>query len=193
MSYSPKEIDLASLPARFLDAATDIRFLLLDVDGVLTDGQLRFDADGRECKYVHVHDASGLVHWRMAGHEAGLLSGRQSRGIQERADELGMTEVHLGKLDKLAVYEEFLARRGFEDRDVCYFGDDILDIPVLRRVALPITVPQARPDTRKVCSYVTEAPAGQGAVREVVEILLRLQGKYQAILDLDGRRSGDAT
>ncbi|MCB9882678.1 MAG: HAD hydrolase family protein [Planctomycetes bacterium] len=185
--YVPQEIDLDALPAHFRSVARDIRFVLLDVDGILTDGRLHFDADGREMKSIHAHDASGIVHWQRAGHEAGLLSGRRSRGIQERADELGMIEVHLGKLDKLSVYEDLLARRGLDDSVMCYFGDDLLDIPVLRRVALPITVPQARPDTRKVCQYVTRAPAGHGAVREVIEVLLRIQGHYDAILESDGR------
>ncbi|HMQ21303.1 MAG TPA: HAD hydrolase family protein [Planctomycetota bacterium] len=189
----PPEIDLNALPDRFLEVAHAIRFILLDVDGILTDGRLHFDADGRELKSMHVHDASGIVHWSRAGHETGLLSGRRSRGIADRADELGMTEVHLGKLDKLAVYEDLLARRGFDDSMMCYFGDDLLDIPVLERVALPITVRQARPDVRKVCSYVTEAPAGFGAVREVIEVLLKLQGRYDAILASDGRGPRSST
>lgn len=189
MAHCPREIEVESLPDAFRRAAPGIRFLLLDVDGILTDGQLRFDPDGRECKYMHAHDASGLVHWQRAGHEAGLLSGRHSRGIQERADELGMTEVHLGKLDKRTVFEGLLSRRGLEASEICYFGDDVLDMPVLARVGLPVTVAQARPYVRDLCTYVTEAPAGHGAVREVVELLLRLQGRFDDVVRGDIERS----
>lgn len=189
MAFSPPEIDIASLPERFRSAAAEIRFLLLDVDGILTDGQLRFDPDGRECKYVHAHDASGIVHWKRAGHEAGMLSGRHSRGIQERADELGMQEVHLGKLEKGRVFDEILERRGLRADEVCYFGDDVLDMPVLERVGMPVTVAQARPYVRDLCCYVTQAPAGHGAVREVIELVLKLQGRFDEVIRGDISRS----
>jgi len=164
--------------------------LLLDVDGVLTDGRLFFDGEGRESKVFHVHDGSGLAHWRRSGFATGLLSGRDSTAVRARAAELGIRELHLGVRDKSARLDEILQSLGLDETEVCYVGDDLLDLPVLRRVGAPISVPQARPEVREAALYVTRAPAGGGAVREVVELLLRAKGLYGSVVDACGRPGG---
>lgn len=171
--------DLATLAA--------IEFLLLDVDGVLTDGRLWFDGDGRECKQWHCHDAAGLAYWHRAGGRSGLLSGRGGDGTERRARELGIHEVILKRLDKGLALEELLARTGLDPQRVCYVGDDIIDLPVLRRVGFAVTVPEARPDVFAVAHHVTTRGAGAGAVRDTIETLLQARGVWQQVLQKDGR------
>ena len=175
-----------SLPEVILERLRKVTFLLLDVDGIQTDGRLPFDAEGRECKTFHVHDGAGMAYWRRTGHGVGFISGRDSLPVRRRAEELGIAEVHLGRKRKIEVLEDLCQRLGLDESEVCYMGDDLLDLPVLRRVGVPITVPQARDEVQEVCIYVTQTPAGQGAVREVVEILLQAQGRWQEILDATG-------
>ncbi len=164
-----------------------IRLLLLDVDGVLTDGKLYFDAEGRETKIFHVHDGSGLVYWRRLGFCTALLSGRESSAVRARAESLRIDEVHLGLKTKLETFEEILARRGLNPEECLYMGDDLLDLPVLRAAGVAVTVPQGRPQVKAVCDFITAAGAGEGAVREVVETLLVAKGLFEKILAVDGQ------
>lgn len=164
-----------------------VEMLLMDVDGVLTDGRLYFDAAGRETKVFHVHDGSGLVYWKRKGFVSGFLSGRDSPTVRKRAEELQVDEVHLGGLDKVRILETILTRRGLDAERVLYMGDDFLDIPVLKRVGVPVTVPEARPEVKEVCCYVTRASAGAGAVRETVELMLRAKGLFSSIVAESGR------
>jgi 3-deoxy-D-manno-octulosonate 8-phosphate phosphatase (KDO 8-P phosphatase) len=167
-------------------ALARIRFLLTDVDGVLTDGRLHFDAHGNEYKTFHVHDAAGLVYWHRSGGLSGFVSGRRGRIVEMRAEELGVQEVHLGRLDKVAVLDEILARRSLAPAEVAYVGDDLLDIPAMRRVGLAATVPNARPEVKAIAHYVTSVAGGDGAVREVVELLMRARGRWDEIVRKDG-------
>ena len=116
------------------EALRQIEFLLLDVDGVLTDGRVHFDFEGREYKSFHVHDAAGIVYWHRAGGRSGFLSGRGGEIVARRAEELGVHEVVLGRIDKAAAFDELLARQQITPERVAYVGDDLLDLPVLRRV-----------------------------------------------------------
>ena len=185
-----KDSPTAGLAESLLKKLRQVTFLLLDVDGIRTNGRLPFDADGRECKTFHVHDGAGVAYWRRVGHGVGFLSGRDSVPVRKRAEELGVTEVHLGRGRKLEVLEDISTRLDLEPEQICYMGDDFLDLPVLRKVGVPITVPLARPEVKDVCVYVTETPAGQGAVREVVEQLLKAQGRFREILDASGLPPG---
>lgn len=184
-SRSPRP-RFGSFSEELLERFRKVTFLLLDVDGIQTDGRLPFDAEGRECKTFHVHDGAGVAYWRRTGHGVGFLSGRDSIPVRRRAEELGVGEVHLGRKRKIDVLEDLCHRLALEESQVCYMGDDLLDLPVLRRVGVPITVPQARDEVKEVCIHVTRTPAGEGAVREVVEILLQAQGRWQEILDATG-------
>lgn len=163
-----------------------IRILVTDVDGVLTDGCIQFDGSGHELKTFHVHDGAGLVYWHRAGGLSGFLSGRQSRVVTERAEELGVHEVHLGHLDKRPVLEDILRRRGLREAQLAYMGDDLADLPALELAGLAVTVPDARPEVVERAHYVTAAPGGRGAVREVVELLLKARGRWDEVVQRSG-------
>ena len=164
----------------------DIRLLLTDIDGVLTDGLIHIDGAGQEVKSFHVHDGAGLVYWHRAGGLSGFVSGRRSKVVTERAAELGVHELHLGSMHKLPIVEDILARRELLPAQVAYMGDDISDIPVLRLVGFAASVPNARPEVFDHVHHVTSVPGGHGAVREVVEILLKARHAWDDIL----RRGG---
>ena len=169
------------------DRLARIRFLLTDVDGVLTDGRLHFDHQGNETKVFHVHDGAAFAYWHRAGFGSGFLSGRDCPAVVHRAAGLGIAEVHLGNLDKLPVAEEIARRRGLEMYEIAYIGDDLLDLPVLRRVGFAAAVPNGRPEVRAVAHYVTAVAGGAGAVREVVEIILKAKGLWDDVVATDGR------
>ena len=160
-----------------------IRLLILDVDGVLTDGRIIIDDDGVEQKQFYVRDGSGIKYWHRAGNVSAILSGRKSGAVVARARELGIAVVRQGAKDKLAAYESILAETGFSDGETAYIGDDLPDLPVLRRVGFPAAVADGVPEVRRAALYVTERPGGRGAVREVIEKLLRLQGRWAKVLE----------
>jgi 3-deoxy-D-manno-octulosonate 8-phosphate phosphatase (KDO 8-P phosphatase) len=164
-----------------------IEFLLLDVDGVLTDGRVHFDRDGQEYKSFHVHDASGIVYWHRRGGRSGLLSGRGGEVVERRAKELGIHEVMLRRIDKQNAFQELLQRLQLDPQRIAYVGDDLLDLPVLRAVGFAATVPEARPEVLAVAQFVARRPAGFGAVRDVVEELLRARGVWDDIVRGEGR------
>ncbi|HEY1191049.1 MAG TPA: HAD hydrolase family protein [Gemmata sp.] len=158
--------------------AAAIELLLLDVDGVLTDGSVAYLDDGRELKRFHVRDGSGLKLWRAAGKRAAIVSGRNSRAVERRASELGVAPVLQGRDDKLAALDEVLRATGFAPEQVCAIGDDLPDVPVLRRCGLAVAVPDACPEARAAAHHVTAVPGGHGAVRDAIEWLLKLQGRW---------------
>lgn len=164
-----------------------IELLLLDVDGVLTDGRLHFDNEGREYKSFHVHDAAGLVYWHRSGRRSGFLSGRGGDVVQRRAKELGVHEVVLQRVDKQQAFAEVLARQGLQPQQVAYMGDDLLDLPVLRQVGLAATVPEARAEVAAAAQFVTRRGAGFGAARDVVELLMQAQDSWSNVVAKDGR------
>ena len=168
-----------------------IRLLILDVDGVLTDGRIIVDDRGSETKVFHVRDGHGLVMLMRYGIDVILLSGRRSAAVEHRARDLGIAEVHQGIHQKVEVLESILSGRGFDPTDVAYIGDDVVDIPVLRRVGLAVAVADAVGEVRSLADYVTVSPGGQGAVREVCEQILKAQGKWAeaaARYEFAGRR-----
>ena len=169
------------------DALRAIEFLLLDVDGVLTDGRIHFDFEGREYKSFHVHDAAGLIYWHRAGGRSGFLSGRGGEVVERRARELGVHDVMLGRVDKAEAFGELLERQSLEPEQVAYVGDDLLDLPVLKQVGFAATVPEARHEVLESAQFVTERSGGFGAARDVIELLLRARGSWQTVVDKDGR------
>ena len=166
-----------------------IRFLLTDIDGVLTDGRLYFDHAGHETKVFHVLDGAGFAYWHRAGFLSGFLSGRDCEAVVHRAAGLGVTEIHLGNLDKVPVLEAIAEKHGLALDEFAYIGDDLLDLPVLRRVGFAVSVANGRPEVRDQAHYVTETPGGRGAVREVVELLLKAKGLWDDVVARDGRSS----
>jgi len=155
-----------------------VRLLVLDVDGVLTDGGLYAGPDG-EWKRFHVHDGLALARAAAAGLPVAVVSSRRSEAVARRCAELGVAEVHQGVGDKLAVYEALRARHRCADADVAGMGDDLPDLPLLRRVGLAIAPADAVPAVRRAAHWVTRAPGGNGAVREALEALLRARGAWQ--------------
>lgn len=160
----------------------DINFLIVDVDGVLTDGRIFCSDKGDEQKVFHVKDGSGIAFWHRAGKKTAILSGRKSKAVEHRAKELGIEEVYQDATKKLEVYEKILKKHRLKDEEVCYIGDDLIDIPVLRRVGFAVAVAGSPPEVLEGVDYVTRTSGGQGAVREVVEKILKFQGKWQDIL-----------
>lgn len=166
------------LPGR----AAAIELLLLDVDGVLTDGSVIYADDGSELKRFHVRDGSGLKLWRAAGKRSAIVSGRKSAAVERRAAELGIAPVLQGRDDKLAAFTDVLAESGLRPEQVCAIGDDLPDVPVLRRCGLAVAVGDACPEVRSVAHYVTDAPGGRGAVREAIEWVLKASGRWDELV-----------
>lgn len=160
----------------------DIQMLVLDVDGVLTDGTLVIHSDGGESKLFNTHDGHGIRMWQRAGLKVALLSGRASESTRRRAEQLNIEYVFEDCFDKLPVLEEFLARLGLSPEAVAYVGDDLMDLPVIRFVGFGAAVANAVDDLKKHADYVTERPGGSGAVREVIEYILKKNGKWRELL-----------
>ncbi|MBI5603981.1 MAG: HAD-IIIA family hydrolase [Deltaproteobacteria bacterium] len=165
-----------------LQKAQKIRLLLLDVDGVLTDGRILYNENGREIKVFHVQDGQGIRWLQRWGMEVGFLSGRSSRAVEARAKELGISLLFQGVKDKIKTFEMILKRTKFDQEEVCFMGDDFIDLPLLKRVGLSISVINGHPLVQKEVDYVTRTAGGNGAVREVSEFILKAQGKWGAIL-----------
>jgi 3-deoxy-D-manno-octulosonate 8-phosphate phosphatase (KDO 8-P phosphatase) len=167
---------MAAPSGRVIARAKGVTFLLLDVDGVLTDGRLTLTSDAPEVKSFHIHDGHGIKQLFRAGIEVGILSGRRSLIVDHRAKELGIAEVHQGVEDKLAVYDALLGRRRLRDQDVAYVGDDVPDLQVLKRVGFAVTVRNGHDAVKRSVHYTTVRKGGEGAVREVTDLLLRAKG-----------------
>lgn len=157
-----------------------IHVLVLDVDGVLTDGRLVLLPGGEMATAFHVHDGSAIKVWQRSGGEVAIISGRKNPAVQHRAAELGIQEVHTGMSDKLLPYGDMLARRDWHDCAIAYIGDDLPDVPPMRRCAFPVAVADASPAVKRSARFVTRRPGGCGAVAETVELLLRKQRKWDA-------------
>lgn len=162
----------AGADAQLLRRAAGVRLLILDVDGVLTDGRLHYDAEGRECKSFHVRDGFGIKRVMAAGIEVAVISGRRSRSAAGRMTELGIRHVMLGREDKAAALDELLAQLGLGADCAACVGDDVPDIPVMQRVALPIAVADCHSSILPAAAWRTSLPGGAGAVREVCDLLL---------------------
>ena len=156
-----------------------IEMLVVDVDGVLTDGSIIYTDQGAEHKAFHVRDGSGLKIWLACGKKASLLTGRSSSIVIRRAAELGLTAVVQGAGDKLKAFRELLAEHKLSAEQAAYVGDDVPDVPVLRSCGLAVAVADACQEARDLAHYVTQLPGGRGAVRETIELLLRSQGRWQ--------------
>ncbi len=160
-----------------------IRLLATDVDGVMTDGRIYMGNDGAEMKAFHVRDGSGIKYAQRAGIPVAFITGRSSKLVDRRAEELGVKEVFQGAIDKRLPFAELLERHGLEPREVAYVGDDLLDIPIMRQVGYAAAVADARPEVIEVSHVVTETKGGEGAVREVVETILKAQGLWDGIME----------
>jgi 3-deoxy-D-manno-octulosonate 8-phosphate phosphatase (KDO 8-P phosphatase) len=149
-----------------------IKLLLLDVDGVLTDGRLYYGPSGEQIKAFFVRDGYGLKLWHEAGFRSGIISGRDSDIVSFRAAETSMSFVYQGNDDKQSAFDELVVEAGVSTDEIAFVGDDTLDIPVFKRVGLAVAVADAHEDVRSSAHYVTKTRGGRGAVREVIDLLL---------------------
>jgi 3-deoxy-D-manno-octulosonate 8-phosphate phosphatase (KDO 8-P phosphatase) len=162
--------------------ARRVRLLLLDVDGVLTDCSVVIDSTGREAKTFSIRDGAALVWARRAGIEVGLLSGRPSEATSRRAAELGIDLVIQGGPDKREPFRRLLAERGLDAADVAYMGDDLADLPILARVGLAAVPADATPEAASHAHWIASACGGRGAVRELVELVMRARGDWDRLV-----------
>jgi YrbI family 3-deoxy-D-manno-octulosonate 8-phosphate phosphatase len=172
--------------ARLKERARSVKLVLMDIDGVLTNGLIyhfvNTAGDLVEFKGVHAQDSIAMVWMADLGLKTGVISGRNSRGMEERLKILKASFIYQGRLDKLAVFEEILSKAGARAQEVLYIGDDLPDLPVLTRAGIAVAVHNARPEVKAVAHWVSKAKGGEGAVREVAEFLLRCQGRWKDIL-----------
>ncbi len=162
------------------DTKPQIKLLLLDVDGIMTDGRVIYDNNGVETKAFDVKDGHGLKMLQRAGIRVGIITGRQSEVVKHRAAELGIEILYQGAKVKLGPYEEILQDLKLTDAEVAYMGDDLVDLPILRRVGFSVTVSDAVDEVKPWVDYVTIRPGGRGAVREICDLLLKRMGAWEA-------------
>ena len=164
------------------DRCRNIELVLSDVDGVLTSGGIVFDNQGIESKEFHVRDGLGIQLWHRAGFRFGILTARTSHIVRLRAVELGIDIVRQGFEDKLQVAQQIVAQQGLQMEQVCYIGDDLTDLPVIRRVGLGVAVSDAAQEVRMVAHWTTTTPGGRGAVRELIETLLKAKNRWDDLI-----------
>lgn len=162
--------------------AQQIRLLILDVDGVLTDGGLFFGDDGQEYKMFNSRDGHGMRMLQDAGIPIGIITGRESEVVKHRMQNLGVAHVYQGQREKLPAFEALLNEVGLRAEQVAYVGDDVVDLPILTRVGLAIAVQDAHPLVKQHAHWTTPLGGGRGAVRDVCELILQAQGKLEDVL-----------
>ncbi|GLP95827.1 3-deoxy-manno-octulosonate-8-phosphatase KdsC [Paraferrimonas sedimenticola] len=158
-------------------AAKNIKLLICDVDGVFSDGRIYLGNQGEELKAFHTRDGYGVKALLSVGIEVAVITGRQSNIVQQRMQQLGLSEIHQGVEDKLSVYQALVSRMHLRREDVAYIGDDLVDLEVMAEVGLAVAVADAHPLVLKACEYHTSLPGGRGAVRELSDLILQSQGK----------------
>ena len=161
----------------------NIKLVIIDVDGVLTDGTIYIDSEGRETKAFNVLDGTGIAYLHRSGIKTAIISGRTCKSVIYRAKELDITDVYQGAKNKLDAYKEILKKHALRDEEICYIGDDLIDMPILYRVGFPVAVANATPFVKQHSAYVTKARGGCGAVREVAEKILKYQDKWDFIME----------
>ncbi|NPA58801.1 MAG: HAD hydrolase family protein [Aquificae bacterium] len=159
-----------------------VNWLIMDVDGVLTDGSIIYDSLGNELKVFSVKDGMGITLLHRAGIKTAVLTSRNSPMVKKRAEELEINRIIQGAKDKLELYGRLKEEEGFMDSEVAYIGDDYVDLPVMKTVAVPITVPDAPEELKKTALYITQNGGGKGAVREVCELILKAKGVFEQVV-----------
>lgn len=173
--------------------ARNVRLVILDVDGVLTDGGIYITANGELYKPFHVRDGLGIRLWEKAGGHTAVITGRTSEILAYRAQELGISDVYMGNLDKRNAYNKLKYKFQLQDAEIAYIGDDLIDLPIMVQAGLPIAVGDAVDEVKAVASMVMKANGGQGAVREALEFILRAQHKWNKIVESFQRPVGRIT
>lgn len=172
--------------AEALVTNTDIRLLVLDVDGVLTDGTLLMDDEGRQWRGFHIQDGLGIRMWRETGRKAAILTSKQSQTVAKRAEMLKIDHLEQGAEDKLPGLERILAEADVPSEQTAYLGDDLLDLAAMRRVGYPMAVANAVDEVKQAAKYVTRNAGGHGAVREAIEHLLKAHNAWDQAIEAIG-------
>ena len=162
-----------------LPIAARIRMLVIDVDGVLTDGGLYYDDKGRITKRFNVQDGLGIKLAQAAGLQLAVMTGLSSPAVQARISELGITRYYHGFKNKVPIIEQMARDEGISLKEMAYIGDDWVDAGPLLRVGLPMTVPNAQPEIKQIAGWISQSPGGHGAVREAIVLILRAQGRLE--------------
>lgn len=162
--------------------AKKIKMLILDIDGVMTDGRIIYDSKGCELKCFNVLDGMGLAVLSQAKIKVALVTAKGSQAVLHRARDIRAAEVCQNAHDKLKPYNQILKKHKLKNEDICFMGDDLVDLPVMKRAGLSVSVPNACPEAKRIAHYVTKKQGGKGAVREIVEIILHAQNKWPKIL-----------
>lgn len=165
-----------------LELAKAIKLVIFDVDGVLTDGSLFYGDDGQEYKAFHSRDGHGMKMLRDSGVDVAIITGRTSEVVNHRMKNLNVHHVYQGRLEKLPAFEELITKLDLQPEQVAYVGDDVVDLPIMTRVGLAITVPGAHELAKQHAHWVTTQPAGGGAGRDVCEMIMKAQGTYDTII-----------
>lgn len=174
---------MTNMDAALRERAADVRMLVLDVDGVLTDGKLYFDHNGNELKAFDTRDGLGIKALQRFGIEVAVITGRESGAVSHRMAQLQVKHVYQGREDKLSAFLNLLELTGLDAAQVCFAGDDWIDLPLLMRVGLAVSVPDAEDRVKEHAHLVTKRKGGDGAVREICNLILAAQNKDQIILD----------
>jgi len=173
----------AKNPGSLSEIAAGIELLILDVDGVLTDGSIILDNEGNEYKAFHVRDGHGIKMLQHAGVRVAIITGRYSGVVDRRARELGIADVYQKCKDKSAAFSELVQKYSLSDKEVAYVGDDIVDAAVIRRAGLPVSVADAAEEIKDCSLLITTRRGGKGAVREVTDFILKAKGLWDGIID----------
>jgi len=162
------------------ERAKRLKLVVFDVDGVMTDGGLMLSDNGLESKIFHSQDGLGLKLLKASGVEMAIVTGRTSNVVVKRAENIGITHYHQGIENKLEAFDLILKETGFSYEEAAFMGDDVIDLPPMRRAGLAVTVPHAMPLVKEHAHYVTSREAGHGAVRELCELIMQAQGTFDA-------------
>jgi 3-deoxy-D-manno-octulosonate 8-phosphate phosphatase (KDO 8-P phosphatase) len=169
-------------PTELTARCQSIELLVADVDGVMTDGAVVLDDRGIETKHFHVRDGLGFGLWHRAGKQAAILSGRMTAAVERRASELGIAHVLQGHDEKIAPFRSLIDRLGLTEQQVCFVGDDLPDLPVLVSVGLAACPADAVAEVKSAAHFITGAAGGRGVIREVIELILRAQGRWNDLI-----------
>lgn len=161
------------------ERAYKIKLVIMDVDGVLTDGRIIYDNYGDELKFFDVQDGLGLALLAWSGIKTAIVTAKKSRIVKRRAKEANITHLFMNIIDKGKIYHQLLKRHNLSHENICCIGDDLLDVPMMKKAGLAVAVPNAVDEVKKAANYITTHPGGKGAVREVVELILKSQHKWE--------------
>lgn len=170
------------LPADTIARFANIKLLILDVDGVMTDGGLIISDDGQEYKIFHAHDGLGMKLLKSSGVQTAIITGRTSNVVKQRADSTGVSLIYQGAQNKLTAFKDLLNQTGLDAHQTAFMGDDVVDLPPMRNAGLAIAVPGAPQLVLSHAHYTTKKAGGKGAVREVCDLIMQVQGNYDAIM-----------